>query len=483
MLSLIPQFVATLGATFGAFSLGTVISWPSNALQNGTGYAPDDLDFEFDSNVASWIVSLFMIGAAVVPWVGSLIFPFLGKKYTMIAACIPFIGGWLIMVFASNTGMLLAGRFITGFSGGLFCLAAPSYSSEIAETKYRGALGAMMQLMITCGILFVNINCSTNWKVLTGVCIIFPSLSAIWMIFMPKSPIYLVSKGDIDGARKSLTWFRGGASVDVSQELEELKSKEEERIKTGSVSLKALCTEKRYLKPLGIVLVLMALQQLSGINYVLSYSTLIFESAGTSIDTCLSAMLIGIVQVVFTLITTLIIDRFGRKILLIISEVIICISMIGVGVFFILYESCDACNSDGSNNSTGNGTLLVANMVNPDFYVSEATVDSIGFLPLACLMIFVAAFSLGFGPIPWILNVELIPPEARALSSSLASTFNWLVSFLVAQFVPTIGEAIGSGPVYFIFSGIALLGTVFIVIFVPETKGKSEEEIKEIFSK
>ena len=87
--------------------------------------------------------------------------------------------------------------------------------------------------------------------------------------------------------------------------------------------------------------------------------------------------------------------------------------MIGVGVFFILYESCDACNSDGSNNSTGNGTLLVANMVNPDFYVSEATVDSIGFLPLACLMIFVAAFSLGFGPIPWILNVELIPPEAR----------------------------------------------------------------------
>ena len=71
----------------------------------------------------------------------------------------------------------------------------------------------------------------------------------------------------------------------------------------------------------------------------------------------------------------------------------------------------------------------------------------------------------------------------KALSSSLASTFNWLVSFLVAQFVPTIGEAIGSGPVYFIFSGIALLGTVFIVIFVPETKGKSEEEIKEIFSK
>lgn len=97
-------------------------------------------------------------------------------------------------------------------------------------------------------------------------------------------------------------------------------------------------------------------------------------------------------------------------------------------------------------------------------------------------MVFIAAFSLGFGPVPWILNVELIPPEARAISSSLCTTFNWLISFLVALLVPIIGDAIGPAPCYFIFSGIALLGTIFIFVFVPETKGKTEDEIRKYFS-
>ena len=125
-------------------------------------------------------------------------------------------------------------------------------------------------------------------------------------------------------------------------------------------------------------------------------------------------------------------------------------------------------------------------------------VDSVGFLPLVSLMVFIAAFSLGFGPVPWILNVELIPPEARvshgtlqnisfyfllqAISSSLCTMFNWLISFLVALLVPIIGDSIGPAPCYFIFSGIAFLGTIFIFFFVPETKGKTEDEIRKYFS-
>ena len=100
---------------------------------------------------------------------------------------------------------------------------------------------------------------------------------AVWMIFMPRSPVFLVSKADIEGARSSLKWLRGGKDVDVEQELEEIQEIVKERQRLGSVSFKALFSEIRYLKPFGIVLVLMALQQLSGINYVLSYSTLIFE--------------------------------------------------------------------------------------------------------------------------------------------------------------------------------------------------------------
>jgi predicted MFS family arabinose efflux permease len=92
-------------------------------------------------------------------------FPTIGKKWTLIALSVPFIGGWVVLVFANSYGMLLAGRILTGFSGGAFVLAAPAYTAEIAEAKYRGALGALMQLMVCFGILFINVNCSTNWQV------------------------------------------------------------------------------------------------------------------------------------------------------------------------------------------------------------------------------------------------------------------------------------------------------------------------------
>ena len=128
-------------------------------------------------------------------------------------------------------------------------------------------------------------------------------------------------------------------------------------------------------------------------------------------------MLIGAVQVLGTFVTTMIIEKFGRKVLLIISDLFICISMIGVGVFFLLYEQCgDECSDSGSNNTTTTMMMTTtATTMLPESFISKDTVDSIGFLPLVSLMLFITAFSIGFGPIPWILNVELIPTEARVI--------------------------------------------------------------------
>ena len=130
-------------------------------------------------------------------------------------------------------------------------------------------------------------------------------------------------------------------------------------------------------------------------------------------------MLIGAVQVLGTFVTTLIIEKFGRKILLIISDLFICISMVGVAVFFLLYEQCgDECSGDAelpNNTTTTMMMTTTATTILPESFISKDTVDSIGFLPLVSLMLFITAFSIGFGPIPWILNVELIPPEARVI--------------------------------------------------------------------
>ena len=182
-------------------------------------------------------------------------------------------------------------------------------------------------------------------------------------------------------------------------------------------------------------------------------------------------MLCGLTQVIGTFLSTILIEKYGRKVLLLISEISTCLSMLGVGIFFFLYERCEDCQ-------TGTGLSPPSSV-----RVSKDLIDNIGFLPLVCLMAFIAMFSLGLGPIPWILNVELIPPKAQAVSSSLCTTFNWLVAFLVAQFIPTLGSLIGSASCYFLFSGLALLGTAFIYFCLPETKGRKEEEIREYFAK
>ena len=195
-------------------------------------------------------------------------------------------------------------------------------------------------------------------------------------------------------------------------------------------------------------------------------------------DPCASAMMLGGIQVAGTLLCALVIEKLGRKFFLIISDALICVSMIGVGIFFKMKEDCNDC--------TGDATV----------FASKETVESLGWLPLVSLMVFLIAFSVGFGPIPWVMNVEMMAPEARVilflflffmtfpqgLTSAICTCFNWLVSYTVMLVIPPLGDAIGTSTCYFIFAAIALAGTIFVVIFVPETKGKSEDEIRQIFA-
>ena len=258
--------------------------------------------------------------------------------------------------------------------------------------------------------------------------------------FIPRSPEFLVTQGRLEEAKTSLQWFRGGAGADVEKELKEIENTVDDRRRAGVIPVSKLVTQARcvehrddsdnddddarYVKPLGIVLVLMALQQLSGINYILGYSTLIMEvidlpekktftyhymsnclsflkkffrrlfdshdshslqSAGSSLGECVSTMLLGTVQVLGSVATTFLIDKFGRKILLIISEVFICISMLGVAVFFLLYEQCGECSERSGNNTTTTTTTTVL----PELMISKSTVDNLGFLPLVSLMLII----------------------------------------------------------------------------------------------
>jgi MFS family permease len=190
----------------------------------------------------------------------------------------------------------------------------------------------------------------------------------------------------------------------------------------------------------------MAFRQLCGLNAVLAYNVQIFQTAGTVLDPYVSTAIFGVVQFVSTLIAIIIVDRVGRRILLIISGAGMVVCLLAMVIHFNLLEQ---------------GTEIK--------YIS--------WLPLIAVNLYIATFSVGLGPVPWFMMPELLSNEARRWVSSMAVSFNWTTAFIVTRYFLVMTNVWGSEATYGTFLGICIVGTIFVVVFVPETKMKTREEI------
>lgn len=427
-----------------------MLGWSSPVIFKISQENSTDYDFPVNVSQGDWVSSVINLGAAAVCFPIGLIMDAIGRKKTMLCLVLPFTLGWLLITFASNIGMLIAGRFITGVAGGAFCVTAPAYTSEIAQDSIRGTLGSYFQLMITIGILFAYaVGSYTSVFVFNLLCTAIPIIFGIVFFFMPESPNFLVVKGRDDEARDALIRLRG-RSYDVDYELNNLKLKADEA-KNNPTSFLSAITKKTAVKAIVICYALMLFQQLSGINAVIFNTSQIFDSAGATLDAAISTIIIGVIQVIATFISSLVVDKLGRRILLLLSALVMCVCSTALGVFFFLKDT------HGGESSI---------------------VQAISWLPLLSLSLFIIAFSLGFGPIPWMMAGDLCLIDIKAFVGSTAGTLNWLLSFTVTSTFNSLNTAIGSGQVFWLFAGIMVLGFVFIFFVVPETKGKSVDEIQ-----
>lgn len=419
-------------------------------LTDTTGSHPSGYEFDVTQAQGDWIASIINLGAAFICFPIGMVMDIIGRKKTMLLLVIPFTLGWLLITFGTSVGMLIAGRFITGVAGGAFCVTAPAYTSEIAQDSIRGSLGSYFQLMITIGILFAYIvGGYASVFVFNILCTCIPLVFGIIFFFMPESPSFLVVKGRNEEAREALVRLRG-QSYDVDHELNNLIFKNEQS-QRNKVSYISALKKKTALKALLICYALMLFQQLSGINAVIFNASQIFADAGATIPSTISTIIIGVIQVIATFISSLVVDKLGRRILLLLSALVMCVCSTALGVYFFLQQT----------------------------HGSEASiVQAITWLPLLSLSVFIVSFSLGFGPIPWMMAGELCKIDIKAFVGSTAGTFNWLLSFTVTSTFNSLTNAVGAGQVFWIFAGIMLLGFVFIFFVVPETKGKSEDEIQ-----
>ncbi|KAG5675008.1 hypothetical protein PVAND_004948 [Polypedilum vanderplanki] len=425
-----------------AVSAGTALAWTSSSNDQ---LSHEDSKIRVTEDEKSWIGSFLAIGAFIGALPAGVLAEKIGRKFAIIFIGIPYLISWGLISFASNVGMLYGGRLLGGIATGASCVVAPMFISEIAETSLRGALGAFFQLFISVGILFVYIvGALVDWTQLSMISAIFPVLFMITVFFIPDSPIYLVKKNKREEAGEALKKF-WGPQCDTQTALDNIKA-ELDAI-SSDAKLSDLFTVRANFMALIVSLALMLFQQFSGINAVIFYAQSIFDAAGSEMNPAIGAIIIGVVQVVMTVASSLLIEKAGRRILLLQSSIIMGICLIVLGVYFQLKQS-------GSD------------------------VTNISFLPLGSLVLFIASFSLGLGPIPWLIMGELFSSEVKGVASGLAVMFNWALVFIITKTFAMMQISWGSGPTFYFFAAFMIVGTVFIFLKVPETKGKTNAQIQ-----
>lgn len=334
-----------------------------------------------------------------------------------------------------------------GIAGGAFFVVAPIYIGEISEKDIRGTLCSFFQLMVTGGILFAYVvGYLMNVFTFSIVCAVIPLIFGLIFVYMPESPHFWVLKSKTDNAIRTLKWLRGD-NYNYNDELEELYTENAE-IKNSQMSVIELLTTPATKRALIISLGLMIFLQLSGINAVIFYTSFIFEKAETGLDGALPTIIVGVMQVIATFTASMFIDRLGRRILLLTSGSIMCICHVLLGTYFYLLEH------------------------------HKDKAENIGWLPIVSLCIYIICYSLGFGPVSWVMIGELFATEIKGLASSISGSICWITAFLVTKTFTNVRDAIGLGETFWLFAIFTLCGTIFVWFIVPETKGKSFAEIQ-----
>lgn len=440
------SLVAGLTMCLGSLSMGTVLGYPSPAMPDLNAHKNP---FHIDDEQNSWIGSIITLGGLVGGLAGGPYMDIIGRKLAIMSALVPFMIGWIIVEASGSFACLLVGRLVTGLCSGLVLVVVPVYLGEVSPPSIRGLLGSCHQLAVTVGILFSYcFGAFLPWNWLAVACSAFPLIMMVAMSMMPETPRWLLSKSKEDDAMMSLQWLRG-KGTDAHYELQEIKATLQSSQNQASL-MEFL--EPQLWKPLLIAIGLMIFQQFSGTNVVMFYTVEIFQMANIDLDSNVQTIIVGAVGVVGTLVSVFIADLVGRRILLLISAIVMGLSMGGMGAFF--YEQT------------------------ADKYYAEHTLS---WLPITCLVLYNFGFNIAFGPVPWVMMGELFPLRAKGIAGSICTAINWLCAFLLTKFWVNMTATMHVYGGYWMCCAFCVVAVPFVIFVVPETKGKTLEEIEEKF--
>lgn len=406
-------------------------------------------DFHLSSSQESVAVAMVLVGAIIGAAAGGYLADKLGRRKSIIAASVIFILGTAIVVISRDLGIFLVGRLLIGSAIGIASFIGPMYISEVSPKRIRGAMVSLNQLMVTVGILVsygvsLFFASSADWRAMFLVGAIPATILLIGMFGMPSSPRWLVLKNRIADATKVIRRFIGpqAPEQEVTDSLTEMQSavKQQKGVKISDL----FSPHVKMATIIGVGLAI--LQQATGINTVIYYAPTIFELAGFqgASASITASVFVGIVNVLLTIVSIFLVDRLGRRPLLLMSLTGMIIALFGLGGAFM-------------SNVQGGG---------------------LGMLTVVLLMIYVASFAIGLGPVFWLLISEIYPLRVRGPAMSLATVANWGANFVISITFLGLISIFGTGGVFILYAIIGILAWIFIWRLVPETKNLSLEEIE-----
>lgn len=437
-------WIASTVSSLGGFLFGYDNIVISGAIGHLAKY------FQLAPAAIGWAAGCALIGCLAGSAAAGGIADRFGLKQTLYACAACFAGSAVGVWMSSNFSQYVAWRIVGGIGIGAASIVAPMYIAEIAPAHVRGRLVVLYQLGIVAGILcavYINMliegagteswQIAHGWRWMFAAAVVPSVLFAIAILMSEESPRWLMKVGRDGKARRVLTKINGSAVAESEAESIKRALAEEEG------GLRELVSGP-FRRALVIGFLLAALSQTSGITALLSFLPEVFKSAGQrGSDAFLQSVLVGIVNLLFTLLAIWLVDRAGRRTLILIGTSLQTLSLVTVACLYL-------------RSGTGTGIL-------------------------AGIMAFVAGHAVGNGAVCWVIISEIFPTKVRGAAMSIATTAIWIFAYLADQFFPVMGSYLGSFGAFFVFAFMAAVNFVFVLLAVPETKGYSLEEISHIW--
>ncbi|GAB1194040.1 general substrate transporter [Aspergillus pseudonomiae] len=461
---MIGLFVAFGGVLFG-YDTGTIsgiLAMPYWRKLFSTGYInPSDNYPDVTSSQSSMIVSLLSAGTFFGALGAAPIADYFGRRLAMIINTFVFCFGVILQTAATAIPLFVAGRFFAGLGVGLLSATIPLYQSETAPKWIRGTIVGAYQLAITIGLLLAAIvnnatkgrNDTGSYRIPVAVQFAWAIILVVGMILLPETPRFLIKKDKHEAAAKALSRLR---RIDVNdpaivEELAEIQANHEYELSVGNASYLSILRGSIG-KRLATGCAVQALQQLAGVNFIFYYGTTFFEHSGIK-DGFIITLITNIVNVVSTFPGLYMVEKWGRRPLLLFGAVGMCVSQLIVAIV---------------------GTATTSDVANK--------------VLIAFVCVYIFFFACSWGCTAWVVTGELFPLKARAKCLSITTATNWLLNWAIAYATPYM---VNSGPgnanlqskVFFIWGGFCFIAGVFVYTCIYETKGLSLEQVDELYAK